>query len=320
MSMSPEYGISPTGTVDSEKRGTRLMKTTLTSMIALAFCIGTASAQSVGTSELNVALSQNDGSEVLATVGKNNVTIGDAALTFSTLPEQMRGQPDEKMLEAITEQLISEYALMDKALEAGLEESREVKARLDAARRATLAESYITAELARRVTDETLREAYDQMAAEFPKEEEVRARHILVEEEDDAKAITKSLRETDEDFAKVAAEKSTGPSGANGGDLGYFKKGDMVAPFAEAAFSMEAGDISDPVKTRFGWHVIKVEDRRMSSPPPFDEMEPQLRQQMTQSTAQAIIAEVKAAADVEKMEETPPAFLIRRDEMYSGSK
>ncbi len=296
------------------------MKTTLTSMIALALCLGAASAQSVGESEIKVALSQNDGSEVLATVGKNKVTMSDAALTFSTLPEQMRGQPDEKMLEAITEQLVSEYALMDKALEAGLDESREVKARLDAARRATLAESYITTELAKRVTDDALKEAYAKMTAEFPSEEEVRARHILVEKEDDAKAITKSLRAGDEDFAKVAAEKSTGPSGASGGDLGYFKKGDMVAPFAEAAFSMKAGDISDPVQTRFGWHVIKVEDRRMSQPPAFEELEPQLRQQLTQSTAQAIIAEVKDAAKVEKAEETPPAFLIRRDEMYSNAQ
>jgi len=114
-----------------------------TSMIALALCMGTAFAQSTDEGEIKAALSKNNGSEVLATVGKNQVTIGDAALTYSTLPEQMRGQPDDKMLEAITEQLISEYALMDKAIEAGLGDSREVKARLKAARRATLAEAYI---------------------------------------------------------------------------------------------------------------------------------------------------------------------------------
>ncbi len=296
------------------------MKTILTSMIALTLCLGTASAQSVGESEIKVALSQNDGTEVLATVGENNVTIGDAALTFSTLPEQMRSQPDDTMLEAITEQLISEYALMDKALEAGLEKSREVQARLVAARRATLAEAYITSELAERVNDEALRDGYDKMTRDFPEEEEVRARHILVDEEDDAKAIAKALRGTDEDFAKLAAEKSTGPSGASGGDLGYFKKGDMVAPFAEAAFAMQPGDISDPVKTQFGWHVIKLEDRRTSKPPSFEELEPQLRQQLMQATAQAIIAEVKEGASVEKAEETPPAFLIRREEMYSGKK
>ena len=293
------------------------MKTILTSMIALALCLGTALAQGADESEIKAALADNDGSEVLATVGENKVTIGDAALTYSTLPEQMRAQPDATMLEAITEQLISEYALMEKAIEAGLEDSREVKARLEAARRATLAEAYITAELRSRVTDEALKEGYDEMTAEFPAEEEVRARHILVDTEEEAKEITKTLRDTDEDFAKLAAEKSTGPSGSQGGDLGYFKKGDMVAPFADAAFSMKAGEVSDPVKTQFGWHVIKVEDRRMSKPPSFEELEPQLRQQLTQASAQAIIAEVKEAADVEKMEETPPALLIRRDEMYS---
>jgi len=294
------------------------MKTALTSMIALALCLSSASAQSVGESELKVALSQNDGSEVLATVGKNKVTLGDAALTFSTLPEQMRAQPDARMLEAITEQIASEYALMDKALEAGLEASPEVQARLKAARRATLAEMYITAELAKRVTDETLKEGYDKMTADFPEEVEVRARHILVDEEDDAKEIAKVLRGSDEDFAKLAAEKSTGPSGASGGDLGYFVKGDMVAPFADAAFALKPGEISDPVKTQFGWHVIKLEDRRTRKPPAFEELEPQLRQQLTQATAQEIIAEVKAEANIENAEETPPAFLIRRKEMYAG--
>ncbi len=296
------------------------MKTTLTSMIVLALGIGTASAQSVGDSELKVALSQNDGSEVLAIVGKNKVTIGDAALTFSTLPDQMRSQPDTVMLEAITEQLISEYALMDKALEDGLEKTRVVKARLAAARRATLAEAYIAAELAERVTDEAMREAYVKLTADFSEEEEVRARHILVDEEDDAKDLTKTLRDTDADFAKLAAEKSTGPSGASGGDLGYFKKGDMVAPFAEAAFSMKPGEISDPVKTQFGWHVIKVEDRRMTQPPAFEDVEGQLRQQLTQSTAQAIILEIKETTDVTKPDDTPPAFLIRRPEMYSDAE
>ena len=295
------------------------MKTALTSIFALVLCVGTASAQSVDESELKDALSKNDGSEVLATVGKNKVTMGDAALTYSTLPEQMRSQPDTVMLKAITEQIASEYALMDKAVADGLEDSAEVKARLKAARRATLAEIYITTELGKRVTDEALKEGYETMIADFDAQEEVRARHILVDEEDDAKAITKALRGTDEDFAKLAAEKSTGPSGASGGDLGYFVKSAMVAPFAEAAFAMKPGEISDPVKTQFGWHVIKLEDRRMQEPPAFEELEPQLRQQLTQAAAQEIIAEVKEAANIENVEETPPAFLIRRQEMYAGS-
>lgn len=294
------------------------MKTILTSAIALSLGLGMAHAQQATEADVTEALANNTGTEVLATVGENEVTIGDVALTYSTLPENMRAQPDERMLEAITEQLVSEFALMDKAIEAGLEASPEVMARLKAARRATLAESYITAELASRVTDEALQEGYAAMVEGFPAEEEVRARHILVEKEEDAKEIAEALRGTDEDFAKLAAEKSTGPSGASGGDLGFFKKGDMVAPFAEAAFAMQPGDISDPVQTRFGWHVIKLEERRMIEPPAFDEIEGDLRRQLTAATAQAIIAEVKGEADVKMMEETPPALLIRREEMYKG--
>ncbi len=296
------------------------MKTLTTSVIALSLGLGTAFAQDVTEADITDALAKNDGTEVLATVGEHSVTLGDVALTFSTLPEQMRDQPNDRMLEAITEQLVSEYALMDKAIDAGLEDSREVKARLEAARRATLAESYITAELARRVTDKALKEGYDMMVADFPVEEEVRARHILVDEEDDAKEIAEALRGSAEDFAKMAAEKSTGPSGASGGDLGFFKKGDMVAPFAEAAFALKAGEISDPVKTRFGWHVILLEERRTTEPPTFAEIEPDLRRQLTQATAQAIISEVKGESEVEKMEETPPSFLIRYEQMFKGGE
>ena len=296
------------------------MKTLTTSVIALSLGLGTAFAQDVTEADITDALAKNDGSEVLATVGEHEVTLGDVALTFSTLPDQMRNQPNDRMLEAITEQLVSEYALMDKAIAAGLENSKEVKARLEASRRATLAESYITAELARRVTDEALQEGYKMMVADFPAEEEVRARHILVDEEDDAKDIAEALRGSAEDFAKMAAEKSTGPSGASGGDLGFFKKGDMVAPFAEAAFALKPGEVSDPVKTRFGWHVIKLEERRMLEPPTFEEIEPDLRRQLTQATAQSIISEVKGESEVETMEETPPSFLIRYEQMFKGKE
>lgn len=292
------------------------MNTALTSVLALLLAVGVATAQEVGETEMKVALSQHDGSEVLATVGDDKVTLGDAALTYSTLPSEMQKAPDAQMLDAITEQLTSEVALLQKAVEIGLEESKEVKARLAAARRATLAEAYITAELKKRVTDEALREGYEMMTKDFPEQEEVRARHILVETEEEAAEIAKVLR-NEEDFAELAKEKSTGPSGATGGDLGYFLKTDMVGPFAEAAFAMEPGDISDPVETQFGWHVIKVEDRRMRKPPSFEELEPQLRQQLTQATAQQIIAEVRAEAEIEKAEETPPAFLVRRSEMFS---
>lgn len=292
------------------------MKTAMTSALALILALGAAHAQQVGETEMKVALSQHDGSEVLATVGENKVTLGDVALTYSTLPAEMRGATDEQILEAITEQLISEYALSEEAVAAGLEDKREVQNRLAAARRATLAEAFITQELKNRVTDEALREGYDSMIAESPEQEEVKARHILVETEDEAKDIVKQLGDG-ADFAELAKEKSTGPSGASGGDLGYFVKEDMVGPFAEAAFALETDAVSEPVKTQFGWHVIKLEDRRMRKPPSFEDLEPQLRAQLTRATAQQIIAEVREKTEVEKVEETPPAFLIRRSEMYT---
>ena len=292
------------------------MKTAITSVLALVLALGTAAAQEATQEEIEKALAEHDGSEVLAKVGERQVTLSDAALTFSTLPAEMQRADSKTVLDALTEQLIAEYALLEQATKAGIEENPDVKARLEAARRATLAEAYVAGELRARVTDDLLREQYEEAIKSFPEEEEVRARHILVETEEEAQEIVQQL-EGGADFAELAAERSTGPSGASGGDLGYFLKGDMVGPFAEAAFALEPGSISNPVQTQFGWHVITVEDKRMRQPPAFEELEVQLRNQMMQSTAQEIIAEAREAVEVEKIEETPPAFLIRQEEMFS---
>ncbi len=272
-------------------------------------------AQQVGETELNVALSQHDGSEVLATVGDQKVTLADAAMIYTTLPPEVAQVPADQLLSGITEQLVSETVLYEKALAAKLDQSKEMTYRLNAIRRSALAEAYLTAEMAKRITEEQLREEYDEMVKQFGGEEEVSARHILVKTEDEAKALVKAL-EGGTDFAKLAAEKSTGPSGANGGDLGWFGPGQMVKPFADAAFALKKGEVSAPVETQFGWHVIKLEDRRTQSPPPFDIIEPQLRAKASQGMAQEIIAEARKEAKISIEEKTPPAFLVRQNEMF----
>ncbi len=294
------------------------MKYSLTGAIALAFAFAmpmTAGAQEVSEADMKAALEKYDGSETLATVGDQKVTLADAAMIYTTLPPEVGRVPADQLMDGITDQLISETALFEKALEEGMDDSKEMKNRLAAIRRSALAEAYLTQQLEARVTEESLRKQYDEMTAGFEGEKEVNARHILVETEKEAQEIVKEIKDG-ADFAKLAAEKSTGPSGPNGGSLGWFAKDAMVAPFAEAAFTLKKGAVSAPVQTQFGWHVIKVEDTRTQSPPPFEAMEPQLRQQASQGVAQEIIAEVREGAKIEKSEEVPPAFLVRESSMF----
>lgn len=294
------------------------MNTRLKGAVALALAMilpAAAFAQEVPEAEMKAALEKYDGSEVLATVGDQKVTLADAAMIYTTLPPEVGQVPAEQILTGITDQLVSETALYEKAIAEGMDESREMKNRLAAIRRSALAEAYLTRQLEERITDESLREQYDAMTKDFEGEKEVNARHILVKTEAEAKKLVEQIKDGG-DFATLAAENSTGPSGPNGGSLGWFAKDAMVAPFAEAAFSLKKGAVSAPVKTQFGWHVIKVEDTRTQQPPPFDVLAPQMRQQASQGAAQEIIAEVREGMEIETSEEMPPAFLVRSPEMF----
>ncbi len=132
-----------------------------------------------------------------------------------------------------------------------------------------------------------------------PPATEQHARHILVASEEDARAVITEL-DGGADFVELAKERSTGPSGPRGGDLGYFTSDQMVPEFSAAAQTLEPGQYTkDPVQTQFGWHVIKLEDRRESAPPSFADMEPQLRQEMTRENVETVLSELREDADVE---------------------
>jgi peptidyl-prolyl cis-trans isomerase C len=161
------------------------------------------------------------------------------------------------------------------------------------------------------LTDEAMHKVYDDAIKQMPAEEEVRARHILVRvpagddkaskaAEDKIKAVIARLKKG-EDFAKVAGEVTEDPSGkANGGDLGYFTKEQMVPEFADVAFALDKGKISDPVKTQFGWHVIKVEDKRSKPAPSFDDVKPQLESFVSRKAQAELVTKLRADAKVEK--------------------
>ena len=168
-----------------------------------------------------------------------------------------------------------------------------------------LAENFVKTALDQRVDDAAVRVAYGDYIKDTPTEREISARHILVETQDAALALIAEL-DGGADFVQLAKDRSTGPSGANGGDLGYFTAGRMVPEFSAAAFALAPGDYTrDPVKTQFGWHVIKVEDERETEQPSFEELEQQLRQQLVRQAYQDLTAELREGAEIEILVEKP---------------
>lgn len=148
------------------------------------------------------------------------------------------------------------------------------------------------------VTDEAVKKAYDDQVKQMPAQDEVHARHILVASEDDAKKVEARLK-AGEDFAKVAKEVSKDPGSADqGGDLGWFTKDRMVKEFAEAAFAMKPGEVSQPVKTQFGYHVIKLEERRPQAPPPLDRVKKQISDYLTQKAQQELFTKLRTNAKI----------------------
>jgi peptidyl-prolyl cis-trans isomerase C len=158
------------------------------------------------------------------------------------------------------------------------------------------------------LSDEAEHKVYDEAVNQVTNEEEVHARHILVATEDEAKAVLAQLK-TGADFATLAKEKSKDPGAAEGGDLGYFTKDQMVPEFANVAFKLDKGQISDPVKTQFGWHIIKVEDKRIKPTPTFDQVKSQIENYVAHRAQAQFVEKLRSAANIERLDKpaAPPA-------------
>ncbi len=237
-------------------------------------------------------------SDVLATVNGENITEADIAFLYSSLPQQYRQAPLAMIKEQLLQQLISMEVISQAAAKENLSDNPEYKDRLDAVQTQLMQEFYIKAKIDELVTDELLKEEYDKIVAGFTPEEQLHARHILLKTEEEANDVIKLLDEGG-DFAELAKEYSTGPSGPNGGDLGFFAKGSMVPEFADAAFNLKNGEYTKaPVESQFGFHVIKAEDRRNTEPPTFEEKKPELQSKVSNSVIDKLIEELKADASI----------------------
>ncbi|HXE28798.1 MAG TPA: peptidylprolyl isomerase [Stellaceae bacterium] len=246
---------------------------------------------------------------VVARINGQVLHRSDLELQLRNAPPQIQQQPLDKVYPALLNNIVNAQLLEQAAKKAKIDQNAQVKQELAAAQTQILVNAYVASIARSQITEAKLRQAYDQYAKEAPKTEEVHARHILVSSEQEAKDIIDQLKKG-ADFATLAKDKTIDPSGkSNGGDLGYFTKQDMVPEFANAAFAMKPGDFSQtPVHTQFGWHVIKVEDKRQGKAGTYEQVAPEIAQQMTQQIVSAKLKELAGQAKIELFDQNGKAL------------
>lgn len=227
--------------------------------------------------------------------------VNGSDVKMSQLAEYGRQMGPQAPYEAVLEVAINNQLVFEEAKKEKLENDPDVKAAMERVKVQLLAQALMQKKVKGAVTDAAVKARYDQAVQSFKPQEEVHARHILVETEDAAKAVIADLNRGT-DFAEEAKVKSTDKGSAvQGGDLGYFVKGAMVPEFAEAAFAMRPGEISKtPVKTQFGYHVIKVEDKRMGSIPPYDQAKPMIARQIAEEIQTKLVEDLRAKAKIKR--------------------
>lgn len=251
------------------------------------------------------ALAQQD--KVVAKVDGMEITERDLANATEDLQDRLAQLPDERKRDELVNFLVDLKLGAKAAAGAKIAETPEFASRLGYMRDKLLLDEYISREAKKAVTPDAAKKLFDDTVKTMTPEEEVHARHILVEDEAKAKDVAARLKKG-EDFAKVAAELSKDPgSGKEGGDLGWFTKERMVPEFAEAAFKLQKGQVSDPVKSQFGWHVIKLEDKRTKPLPKFEEVKPQIDQYLERKAQQDIVVALREKAKVERLDKPAAA-------------
>ena len=244
---------------------------------------------------------------VVAKVNGTEIKESDLKAAEDDIGAQLPPMAPEAKKEYLTT-YVTDMLLVSKAAEAKkLGDTPEFKKKMELARTKLLMEALLQNEAKAALTDDAMKKVYAEATKDMGNEQEVSARHILVESEDEAKAIAAELKKGG-DFAAIAKEKSKDPGSKDqGGDLGFFAKDQMVPEFAEAAFKLDKGQVSDPVKSQFGWHVIRLDDKRTKQPPTFDQVKDQI-ESFVQRKAQAdLIQKLRADAKIEKIGEATPA-------------
>jgi peptidyl-prolyl cis-trans isomerase C len=237
--------------------------------------------------------------DVVATVGNQTITEGDLGFAAEDLGQQLQSVPPESQKAFLTGVLIDMQLMAQSAKAEKLDQTADYKAELKYLEARALRQAYFEADVAKTITPDTVKAAYDEYVKAFKPQEQVHAEHILVKTEAEAQDIEKQLAGGAK-FEDIAKAKSidTGSAG-NGGDLGFFSMGQMVKPFEDAAFALKVGEVSQPVQSQFGWHIIKLIETRQTQPQTFDQLSSQLQQQVVMKTFDAAVEKLKAATTVD---------------------
>ncbi|WP_297322839.1 peptidylprolyl isomerase [uncultured Bartonella sp.] len=242
-------------------------------------------------------------SHVMAVVDGKDITAGDLDALANDIDPALARLPDQQRRITALKIYVDMKTLSDAAIKEGLDKTPEYEKRMAVMRDNVLQQLYFKHSILDKVSDADIKARYDQQVANMPKGEEVRARHILVKTKKEAEDIIKRLQ-AGEKFEKIAQEKSTDGSAAIGGDLGYFSRGQMVKPFDDAAFSLKVGEYTKkPVESPFGWHIIKVEDRREKRPPALDDVKDGIRNMIARERYVNLIGELRSKMDIKYPDE-----------------
>ena len=237
---------------------------------------------------------------LVAKLNGEDIYLDEVLRLVEKLPDEIRQQPLETYFDRLIDDIVDSRLAAAAGNEAGLTNDERVIEQMSIAAQRVLAEAWINSELRKSITDEAVQQAYDIFVADEQSRHEVRARHILVKEKAEAEAVIAELQ-GGADFAELAKKRSTGPSGPNGGDLGYFPRGAMVPAFENAAFALEAGSFTQtPVQTQFGWHIILVEEKRIAEAPTIEELAPQLRQNLISQNLGRLLDSLRTNARIER--------------------
>jgi len=238
---------------------------------------------------------------VLAKVNGAEIRQSDVALAEEELAPSLAQMDPAAKKDNVLAFLIDLKIVAKAAEDKKIENTDDFKKRLAFTRSRLLMDSLLATEGKAATTDDAMKKVYEEASKQITGEQEVRARHILVESEDEAKAIKAEL-DKGADFAELAKKKSKDPGASDGGDLGFFTKDQMVPEFSAVAFTLDAGKISDPVKSQFGWHIIKVEEKRSRQAPGFEQVKGQIETYVTRKAQADYVAKLREAAKVERMD------------------
>jgi peptidyl-prolyl cis-trans isomerase C len=239
-----------------------------------------------------------DDNAVIAIVNGYEIRTSEVRMAFDDVIGQLPNLPKKLRYPFVVEFLVERHLLAQLANKDGISDSEDYKRRLAAYQAKALRDSYLAQVISKEVTEDEVKAVYEDEAKKLKETERVRARHILVASEKEAQAVIDKLAKG-EKFDALAKQFSLDGSKDYGGDLGYFSAPEMVPAFSAAAFKLKKGEISAPVKTDFGWHVIKLEDRKQGAAQPFDQVQIAIRNVLVRQKVQAKLASLKDVAKVE---------------------